>query len=54
MTQLVVTNQFGGHDRGAIIDDPKAVEEILSGPNRRNVQRVPEPEPEAAPKAPAA
>lgn len=54
MTQLVVTNQFGGHDRGAVISDAAAVEEILSGPNRRNVQKMPDPEPDPEPAAPKA
>ena len=45
MQVLVVTNPFGGHEKGDRIKDPKQIEEILAGEHAHHVVRADHDEP---------
>lgn len=40
MLALVVTNPFGGHEKGDQITDPDQIKEILEGEHAHHVVRV--------------
>jgi hypothetical protein len=42
--QLVVTEPFGPYDRGAIITDPKTVEDVLASEHAAHVVKTQQPE----------
>lgn len=43
-TVLVVTEPFGGYERGAIIDDPETIDEVLASEHSAHVVKTQQPE----------
>jgi len=43
-TVLVVTEPFGGYERGSIIDDPKTIDAVLASEHAAHVVKTQQPE----------